>query len=58
MLGALARPVDGFGHPLSQVTVVVDAREAEVGIGQPAQLADGVVGRALARGDLVDEGAE
>ena len=56
--GALARPVDGFGHALAQVTVVVDAGEPQVGVGQPAQLADGVVGRAVARGDLIDEGAE
>ncbi len=58
VLGRLARPVDGLGHPLAQVTVVVDAGEPQVGIGQAPQLADGVVGCALARGDLVDQGAE
>ncbi len=58
VLGRLARPVDGFGHALAQVTVVVDAGEPQVGVGQAPQLADGVVGCAVARGDLVDEGAE
>jgi hypothetical protein len=58
VLGRLAGPVDGFGHALAQVTVVVDPGEPQVGVGQAAQLADGIVGRAVARGDLVDQGAE
>ena len=41
--------------PEPQVTVVVDAGEAQVGVGQAAQLAHRVVGRALARGDLFDQ---
>ena len=58
VLGRLARTVDGLGHALAQVTVVVDAGEPEVGIGQATQLADGVVGRAVAGGDLIDQRAE
>ncbi len=58
VLGRLARPVDGFGHPLTQVTVVVDAGEPQIGVRQAPQLADGVVGCTLARGHLVDEGAK
>ena len=55
VLGGLARPVDGLGHAEPQVTLQVDAGEAEVRVGQPAQLAYCVVGRALARGDLFDQ---
>ena len=58
VLGRLARSVDGLGHALAQVTMVVDPGETEIGIGQPAQLAHGVVGRAAAVGDLFDEQAE
>ena len=46
LLGRLARPVDGLGQALAQVAVVVDPGEAQVGEGQPPQLAHGVVGRA------------
>ena len=42
--GCLARPVDGLGQALAQRPVVVDAGEAEVGEGQPAQRGHGVVG--------------
>jgi hypothetical protein len=38
--------------------VVVDTGEPEVREGQAAQLADGVIGRAGARGDLFDQRAE
>ena len=58
VLGRLARAVDGFGHAEAQVAVVVDPGEAEVGIGQAAQLADGVVGRAAPGGDLFDRARE
>ena len=37
---------------------MVHPGEAEVGVGQAAELAHGLVGRAVARGDLFDEGAE
>ncbi len=37
---------------------MVDAGEAEVGVGQAAQLTHGVVGRAFAGGDLFDERAK
>ena len=37
---------------------MVDPGEPEVGVGQAAQLPHGVVGRALARGDLLDERAK
>ncbi len=55
VLGRLARPVDGLGYAEPQVTLEVDAGETEVGVGQPAQLAHCIVGRALARGDLFDQ---
>jgi hypothetical protein len=58
VLGGLTGPVDGLGHALAEVALVVDTGEAQVGVGQPAQLADGIVGSAVARGDAVDEGAE
>ena len=58
VLGGLARPVHGLRHALAQVPVVVDPGEAEVGIGQPAQLAYRVVGRATALGNGFDERAE
>ena len=44
--------------PEAQVAVMVDPGEPEVGVGQPAQLPHGVVGRAVARGDLFDERAK
>ena len=58
VLGRLARSVHGLGHALAQVPVVVDPGETEIGVGQPAQLAHRVVGRAPAVGDRVDERAE
>ena len=38
-----ARAVHGLGHALTEVPVEVDPGEAKVGVGQPAQLAYGVV---------------
>ena len=58
VLGCLAGAVDGLGHPEAQVTVVVHPGEPQVRVGQAAQLTHGVVGRALARGDLFDERAK
>ena len=58
VFGCLAGPVDGFGHSLAQISVVVDPGETEIGIGQPAQLAHRVVRRAPAVGNGFDERAE
>ena len=45
LLGRLARGVDRLGHALAQGAVVVDPGEAEVGVGQPPEPGDRVVGR-------------
>ncbi len=51
----LARSVDGLGYAEAQVALEVHAGEAEVRVGQPAQLTHCVVGRAGARSDLFDQ---
>ena len=43
LLGGLARGVHGFGHALAQGPVVVDPGEAEIGVGEAPQSAQGVV---------------
>ena len=58
VLGRLARAVDGFGHAEAQVAVMVHPGEPQVGVGQAAQLPDGVVRRAAAGGDVFDERAK
>ena len=58
LLGGLPGAVDGLGQPLAQRPVMIDPGEAEVGEGQPPQAAHGVVGRACARGHVVEQLAE
>ena len=58
VLRRLAGSVHRLGHAEAQVAVEVDPCESQVGEGQPAQLPDGVVGRAVSRGDLLDERAK
>ena len=55
LLGRLARPVDGLGHALAQLAVVIDERAADVGERQPAQAADDVVGAAPAGRQVVEQ---
>ena len=58
VLGGLAWSVDGLGHPEAEVAVMVHPGEPEVGVGQTAELPDGVVRRAAAGGDVFDECAK
>ena len=51
----LARGIDRLGQPLADGAVVVDPGVTEVGERQPAQFGDGVVGVALAAGDVVEQ---
>jgi hypothetical protein len=45
LVRGLALAVDGLGHALAQVAVVVDAREAQIRVGEVAQRGHGIVGR-------------
>ena len=58
VLRRLPRAVDRFGHAEAEVAVMVDPGEAQVRVGQAAQLPDGVVGRAASGGDVFDERAK
>ena len=53
--GDLARGVHGFGHPLAQGPVVVDPGEAEIGVGEAPQTAQGVVRSDLAAPHAVQQ---
>jgi hypothetical protein len=54
MLRCLARSVHRFGPTLAQRAVMVDARKAEIGERQPAQLGQRIVGRERATAHVVE----
>jgi hypothetical protein len=58
LFGRLAGSVDSLGQAGPVVAVVVHPGETQVGIGEAAELAHRIVGRASARSDLFDERAQ
>ncbi len=54
----LARPVDGLGQPLAEGSVMIDLRKAEIREGQLPQFPHGVVRRARARSQVVDQSSD
>src|ERR687897_705333 len=58
LLRRLAGPVYGLGQVLAEGAMVVDAGEAQVGVGQAAQPLDGLVGGDGAHLDGVEQPAQ